>query len=356
MDAVGSTPLIGLNRYFAGSNARVFAKLEALNPGGSAKDRPAKRMVEEAIASGQISQNTTVVESSSGNMGIGLAQACRYYGLKFICVVDPHAQQQNIKIITALGGQIERVTQKVEGSFLAARWARVAAIVADVDGAFWPNQYANKHNPLAHQSSTIREIDDALDGEFDYLFVATSSTGTASGCRDYLRSRDRKTKVVAVDAMGSALFGGESGTRLISGFGAGTIPPLAQGQKFDDVIRVSDLDCVVGCRRLAHQEALLVGGSSGGVLEAVRSYAHHLSGKTCVAILHDSGTRYLDTVFSDDWVKRKLGTTEEKLNRLVLANPQECFDLSSDSNDQRQSPSLADAEMSLETTLSEIAE
>ncbi|MCL4120061.1 UNVERIFIED_CONTAM: hypothetical protein GTU68_011762 [Idotea baltica] len=321
LDAVGSTPLVQLNRYFATSGATVYAKLEALNPGGSAKDRPAKRMIEEAICSGQIKHDTTIVESSSGNMGIGLAQVCRYYGLKFICVVDPHAQQQNLSIIMALGGTIEQVTEEVDGSFLAARWQRVSQIVEQVEGAFWPNQYANKNNPLAHQSSTIREIDETLGGELDYLFVATSSTGTASGCRDYLRSLNRKTKVVAVDAIGSVLFGGVAGERMIPGLGAGKVPRLARGQTFDDVVRVSDLDCVIGCRRMALQEAIMAGGSAGGVLEAVRKYGSRLNGKTCVAILHDSGTRYLDTVFSDEWVEQKIGVNRSEIDSMLTEEP-----------------------------------
>ena len=318
LDAIGSTPLICLNRYFAESGGTVYAKLEALNPCGSAEDRPAKRMIEEGISSGQIKHGTIVVESSSGNMGIGLAQACRYYGLEFICVVDPQAQQQNLRIIAALGGRIEQVTEPVDGSYLLARNARVNEIVNEIDEAFWPNQYANRHNSLAHQNSTIQEIDDALAGEVDYLFVATSSTGTASGCRDYLRSRGRKTKVIAVDAVGSALFGGKIGKRLIPGLGSSKILPLARGQIFDDVIRVNDLDCVVGCRRTAHHEALLIGGSSGGVLEAIRSYSSRLTGKTCVAILHDSGTRYLDTVFSDAWVRENLGKDPKEIDDLVM--------------------------------------
>lgn len=323
MDAVGSTPLIELKRYLPGGRFQLFAKLEALNPGGSAKDRPAKRMIEEAISKGEIASGTTVVESSSGNMGIGLAQACRYYGLRFVCVVDPHAQQQNLKIIEALGGQIERVAEPVDGSYLAARWARVREIVDQSQGAFWPNQYANQQNPMAHRMSTVREIDESLNGKIDYLFVATSSTGTASGCRDYLRSKNRKTKVIAVDADGSVLFGGVASKRLIPGLGAGKIPPLARGQMFSDVVRVSDLDCVVGCRRMADREAILVGGSGGGVLQAVGRMAGRLVGKTCVAILHDSGTRYLDTVFCDRWVEENLGVDTGELQRRVAAGTKE---------------------------------
>ncbi len=319
LDAIGSTPLVQLRRYLDRSDVKLYAKIEAFNPGGSAKDRPARRMIEEAIESGHIDQNTTIIESSSGNMGIGLAQVCRYYGLRLICVVDPNAQPQNVAIMRALGAEIDLVTEPMQGDFLAARLARVCELLETIDGSYWPNQYSNRQNPKAHQLGTIREIDEALWGQMDYLFVATSSTGTASGCRDYLRKHGRDTEVVAVDAEGSVLFGGVPGRRRIPGLGAGRMPRLARGQSFDHVERVSDLDCVVGCRRMADREAILVGGSAGGVLESIRAMQDDLAGKTCVAVLHDSGTRYLDTVFNDQWVFESLRCTRDEIHQRINA-------------------------------------
>ncbi|QDV85933.1 2,3-diaminopropionate biosynthesis protein SbnA [Planctomycetes bacterium TBK1r] len=321
LDAIGNTPLIRLNRFLA--NPRIeprielYAKLEAANPGGSAKDRPARFMLEEALRRGDLCGDSTVIESSSGNMGIGLAQACRFHGLKFICVVDPRAQQQNLDIIKALGAEVVMVTEPLGGDFLAARIAKVCELLEHNVNSFWPNQYANADNPRSHHEGTIREIDEALQGNFDVLFVATSSTGTAQGCRDYLRQRGRDVRVVAVDAEGSVLFGGSAGPRHIPGLGAGKEPKLAIGQLFDDVNRVSDLDCVVGCRRAALREAMLVGGSAGGVLMTVSRMQDELAGKRCVAILHDSGTRYLQTVFNDQWVQESLGCDAGTLRRLA---------------------------------------
>lgn len=321
LSAIGNTPLLAMDRYLDRSDVSLLVKLESANPGGSAKDRPAKQMIEDALAGGQIHERSLIVESSSGNMGIGLAQVCRYHGLRFRCVLDPNAQPQNVAIMRALGAEIDVVRDPVDGDYLTARLQRVRWLVKHTPDAFWPNQYANEQNPLAHQLGTIREIDNAVDGLMDYLFVATSSTGTARGCRDYLRSHGRGTKVVAVDAVGSVLFGGTAGKRLIPGLGAGQESPLARGQHFDDVGRVNDLDCVIGCRRMALREACLVGGSAGGVLEYVRRRQHQLAGKTCVALLHDSGTRYLDTVYNDAWVEQKLGCTPDELQRLVEAAP-----------------------------------
>lgn len=319
LDCVGQTPLVHLSRYLDDCSIELHAKLEAANPGGSAKDRPALRMLEHALETGELAPGDTVVESSSGNMGIGLAQACRFHQMRFICVVDPHAQPQNIAIMQALGAEVVRVETPVDGSFLAARLQRVQQILSDVPNSFWPNQYANRQNPIAHHEGTIREIDEATGGDLDYLFVATSSTGTAQGCRDYLRKHNRHTQVVAVDANGSVLFGGSPGKRLIPGIGAGHLPALAKDQTFDKIVRVSDVDCVVGCRRASAREAMLVGGSAGGVLEVVRSLENELSGKRCVAILHDSGTRYLDTVFNDDWVESSLGVTAATVNQRTSA-------------------------------------
>ena len=153
------------------------------------------------------------------------------------------------------------------------------------------------------------------------LFVACSSTGTARGCRDYLRRMGRKTKVVAVDAMGSTLFNGTAGPRKISGMGAGRIPELAKGQEFDDLVRVSDVTCVAGCRRAVAREGLLVGGSGGGVLEAVRGMQDELAGLTVAAIIHDSGSRYLGTVFDPEWVERELGICETDVTALAGLAP-----------------------------------
>ncbi|WP_099827099.1 2,3-diaminopropionate biosynthesis protein SbnA [Oceaniglobus indicus] len=310
LDLVGQTPLVRLQGYLDEAAVNLLAKVEAMNPGGSAKDRPARHMIERALADGRLKSGDTVVESSSGNMGIGLAQTCAVHGLRFICVVDPNAQAQNVAIIRALGGQIELVETPLDGDFLAARLERVAELLNGAPDRFWPNQYANTDNPASHETGTIAEIDTALHGDIDYLFVACSSTGTARGCRDYLRAHGRKTKVIAVDAEGSTLFDGTAGPRKISGMGAGRLPDLARGQRFDDVIRVSDLACVAGCRRAVAREGFLVGGSGGGVLEAVRGMQDRLRGKTVVAIIHDSGARYLGTVFDGDWVARELGASE----------------------------------------------
>lgn len=317
VELIGETPMMRMRRYLGRDDIALYAKLETFNPGGSAKDRPAYHMVKQALDRGDISSSTTLVESSSGNMGIGLAQVCRFYNLRLICVVDCNAQKQNVAIMQALGAEIHRVTAPLDGDLLAERMAAVEQIVQRVQGAVWLNQYANRDNPLAHQVGTIAEIDAAMGGVIDTLFVATSSTGTAQGCRDYLAQHKRNTRVVTVDAEGSMLFNGKAGPRYIPGMGAGQVPSLAVGQQFSELVRVSDARCVAGCRRAAEREALLVGGSAGGVLEAVRRSADRLRGQRVAVILHDSGTRYLDTIFNDAWVEKTLEKTPADIRRMI---------------------------------------
>ncbi|MBN1237630.1 MAG: 2,3-diaminopropionate biosynthesis protein SbnA [Gammaproteobacteria bacterium] len=306
---IGNTPLVRLTRVID-APFRLFGKLEGANPGGSSKDRPAANILRHAMQSGAIDGNSVVIESSSGNMGIGLAQACAYYGLPFICVVDPKATKQNLRILEAYGARIDLVTSPdpESGEFLVARLKRVKSLLASIDNSFWPNQYANECNAGAHYRTTIEEIVRDLGGELDYLFCATSTCGTIMGCAQLIRERGMTTKVIAVDAVGSAIFGGEQADRRIPGLGAGIKPPLCQTELIDDCIHVSDLECVIGCRRLVRDEAILVGGSSGGVLMAIESMKHRIPPRsTCVGVFADRGERYLDTVYSDEWVSGQFG-------------------------------------------------
>ncbi len=320
IEAIGDTPLVEMRRYLADSGIRVWAKLEAGNPGGSAKARPAARLIQEAIDQGLITAETTVIESSSGNMGVGLAQACRYHDLRFICVVDERANEMNLKTLEALGAEVRVVKEPdpATGDLLAARLVLVRALLERIPNSFWPDQYANEANPAAHADGTVREIDEALDGDLDYLFVATSTAGTLRGCCDYLARHHRATRLIAVDAVGSALFGGERGTRRIPGFGAGVETRLSRSAWFDDLVRVSDLDCVVGCRRLVAREAIFAGGSSGGVAVALEALAPTMApGSRCALIFPDGGTGYLRTVYDDGWVAEILGIGAAELAHLV---------------------------------------
>ena len=320
LGAIGNTPLVALRRFLLRPDIDVWAKLEAANPGGSAKDRPAARMIQDALAGGLIDLGTTVVESTSGNTGVGLAQVCRYHGIRLICVVDARAHASGVRAMRALGADV-RIVEEPDpetGDLLVARLALVRRLLAEIPNSFWPDQYANESNPAAHAAGTMREIDEALEGQIDYLLVATSTTGTLRGCGDYLRERARATRLVAVDSTGSALFGGTRGTRRLPGFGAGVETRLSAEADHDDLVRVSDLECVVGCRRLAEREAILAGASSGGVAFALEVLSAQMEpGSRCVMIFADGGAGYLETVYDDAWVKRVLGCAPGRLAALV---------------------------------------
>lgn len=309
VEAIGSTPLIGLNRLFEGEAFRVFGKLEWMNPGGSAKDRPALYMVREAMKRGEITSETVVIESSSGNLAISLAQLCCYAGLRFICVVDPRTTEQHKQIIRSFHGEIDLVTEpdRETGEFLPARIRRVKELQQQIPNAYWTNQYGNPDNYLAHAETTMKEIGDVL-GPIDYLFCGVSSCGTIRGCMEYIRSRGWPTRIVAVDAEGSVIFGGQKGPRKFPGLGAGMTPPLHRDDLADLVLHMSDTDCVRGCRELVRRESILAGASSGAVVSAIRKLSHSIpAGAVCAAILPDRGERYLDTVYNDEWVRRELG-------------------------------------------------
>jgi 2,3-diaminopropionate biosynthesis protein SbnA len=312
LETIGNTPLVRLARLFADSGIEVFGKLEALNPGGSVKDRPAYNMITRGMEAGLITKDTTIVESSSGNFAIGLAQVCAYLGLRLICVVDIKTTAQNVKILEAYGARVDVITEPdpVTGEYLQARLNRIRQIVDSIPNTFWPNQYANPNNPLAHYGRTMPEIFEVLGPDIDYVFLATSTCGTLRGCADFIHDRRMPTRIVAVDAIGSVIFGHPPGKRLLPGHGAGVVPKLFKPDLADHHILVSDLDCVVGCRRLVQHEAILAGASSGAVVSAIDrllSEGQIRRGARCVAILADRGERYLDTVYSDTWVQSHLG-------------------------------------------------
>lgn len=309
LSTIGATPIVELTKLDPNSSVRIFAKLESHNPGGSIKDRSALEMLQERIRDGQlVPGKSTVIESSSGNLGIGLAQVCAYHGIRFVCVVDPRTNRQNIAIMRAYGAEVEVVTDvdPVSGEYLPVRIRRVRELVESITHAYCPNQYANPLNPRAHHS-TVREILDVLP-TLDFVFCATSSCGTLRGCAEYLRRHQLPAQVVAVDALGSAIFGPPVGGRLIPGHGASVRPSLYADGLADMVIRVHDLDAIVGCRRLAAREAILAGGSSGAVVSALDVMRDRIPpGSTCALVFPDRGERYLDTIYDDDWVAMHFG-------------------------------------------------
>ena len=267
------------------------------------------RMLQEAWKEGRIGRGSVIIESSSGNMAISLAMICRCLELRFISVIDPRTTEANIKIMQALGAEISYVAEPdpATGEFLPARLQRVEQLLRTIPGSYWPNQYANINNYLAHYHTTMKEIADQLH-RVDYLFCSVSTCGTIRGLAEYVRDHQLATRIVAVDAEGSAIFGGNKEKRRFPGLGAGIVPPFCGPDLADHIVHVSDWEMVESCRALAQKEGILAGPSSGGVLAAVRKLGPQLPpGTVCAGIIHDKGERYLDTVYSDTWVKSQFG-------------------------------------------------
>tara|TARA_R110002050_G_scaffold25604_4_gene68183 strand:- start:10067 stop:11092 length:1026 start_codon:yes stop_codon:yes gene_type:complete len=304
LDSIGNTPMVHLKRIFE-DNRFVYAKMEGFNPGGSMKDRSASRIIFELMRDGKIKKGGTVIESSSGNMAIGLAQACLFHGLKLKVVVDPNLNPHTRKLLEVYGAELIMVDRPIaDGGFLGARLEKVQELLYSDPNSVWSNQYRNPNNPKAY-SNTMREIMHSLNNRVDYIFIATSTCGSLMGCADYIQKHNLSTKLVAIDAIGSVLFGGPIKSRKIPGHGAGMPSHFLVPDKVHDVIHVADIDCIRGCVELLHHEAILAGGSSGGVVSAYLKYQYKLpEGSVSVLLFPDKGERYLDTIYNPQWVRQ----------------------------------------------------
>lgn len=310
LSAIGNTPLVPLSKLFHEEKFIVHAKLEFLNPGGSSKDRPALYMITQGIEDGSINKDTVIIESSSGNLAISLVKICSYLGLRFICVIDAKTTLQNLNILKAYNAEIEYIDQPdtQTGEYLPARLERVKQLQKRYKNSFWTNQYENKNNYKAHYLTTMPEIINQLN-QVDYLFCGMSSCGTARGCAEYIKEHGLQTKLIGVDAVGSLITNEGKSRRLLPGIGAGIRPKLYVPEHLYKTVTVDDLDSIKGCRELVRSESILAGGSSGAVIMAVKRLKEEIPHKaTCVVILPDRGDRYLETIYSDEWVKQKFET------------------------------------------------
>ncbi len=286
----------------------LFLKCEGFNFAGSIKLKAANEMVDEAERDGDLSPDSILIESSSGNLGVALSIIAASRGYGFLCVTDSRCNQSTKLLMEALGSDVHVITEPDPvGGFLGARIDYVRSLLASDDRYVWLNQYSNPGNWQAHYRTTAPEIAHEFP-DLEVLFVGAGTTGTLMGCAHYFRDRHRPVRVVAVDSVGSVTFGGPPGTRMIPGLGAGVRPPLLDESYVDDVVLVEEPDTVRVCRRLAAR-GFLFGGSTGTVVSgATRWLAQHDGlDPTAVAIAPDLGERYLDTVYEPDWVRDNYG-------------------------------------------------
>jgi cysteine synthase A len=287
---------------------RLFLKVEAFNVAGSIKLKTARGLVDDLEARGQIGPRTVLVESSSGSLGVALAIISAERGYRFLCVVDPNASAQNVRMMRALGAEVVKVDQRDEnGGFLGTRIRYITDLVRREPNHLWTNQYANPENPRAHARTTARAIHEHFD-HVDYLFVGAGTTGTLMGCVQFFSRHSPRTRIVAVDTVGSVTFGGAAGRRHIPGLGTSRRPEIYVPEGIHAHEMVSEEDTVAMCRHLARTNGLLCGGSTGTVLCAVARWRDRFSADTnVVSISPDMGERYLDSIYDDAWVTERFG-------------------------------------------------
>lgn len=303
LSCIGNTPLIKLHRIFNSSNIKLYGKMEMFNPGGSIKDRTAYNILKNALEQGILQEHSTVIESTSGNMGIGLARVCHFLGLKLILVTDPHINDMCVSILKAFKANIITVEQHDgKGGYLNTRLQKVQQLLDEIPDSFWPNQYHNMDNPLAHEQTFV-EITESLGNNPDYIFVSTSTCGTLRGLADAIEKYQANTKIIAVDAIGSVIFGDTPQKRIIPGMGASRQSNFVKMEQVHQVVHISDQETVEGCHQLLKTESILAGGSSGALVKAIEKMIPELPNHaTVVAIFPDNGERYLQTIYSEAWV------------------------------------------------------
>ncbi|MGH3444356.1 MAG: cystathionine beta-synthase, partial [Nocardioidaceae bacterium] len=313
LDLVGDTPLLRLSRVLDGIPAGedgplVLAKIEYLNPGGSVKDRIAMRMVEAAEESGELKPGGTIVEPTSGNTGVGLAMVAQAKGYHCVFVVPDKVSEDKQNVLKAYGARVVVCPTAVAPEHPDSYYSVSDRLVGEIDGAWKPDQYSNQNNPLSHYESTGPEIWEQTEGRITHFVSGVGTGGTISGTGRYLKEQNPSVQVVGADPAGSVYSGGSGRPYLVEGVGEDFWPATYDKDIADRVIEVSDGDSFEMTRRLAREESLLVGGSSGMAVAAAVRLAHELAdtpqGKdvVIVVLLPDSGRGYLTKVFNDDWL------------------------------------------------------
>ena len=293
LETVGNTPMVRLNRVVPEGAATVYAKLESFNPMSSLKDRIAKAMIEAAERKGKVTKDTTIIEPTSGNTGIGLAMVCAVKGYKLILTMPETMSTERRKLLAALGAQLV-LTPGPDGMRGALK--KADELAASTPNSFIPQQFENKANPWIHRKTTAKEILRAVDS-VDAFVAGVGTGGTITGVGQVLKKRFPQVKIVAVEPEDSpVLSGGKPGPHKIQGIGAGFVPSVLDTKVYDSIIKVPTKDAVETARALAKKEGLLMGISSGAAAFAAIKVAGELgTGKTVVVVLPDTGERYLST-------------------------------------------------------------
>ncbi|PRW62170.1 cysteine synthase family protein [Actinopolyspora mortivallis] len=346
LDLVGNSPLISLSDVVVSGGPELVAKWERFNPAGSIKDRPALHLVETAEQMGLLSPGGTIIESSSGNFGISLAMIAAVKGYRAIILVDPKTTDANRAALEAFGAEVIVVHEQDDtGSYHKTRIKLANELAREIPGSFRPDQCFNLLNAAAHYRGTASEILAQFDDSLSAVVTTVSTGGQLGGISRRLRGENREIEIIAADAVGSGIFQPDPAAYATPGVGLGWTPSSVETSLVDRVLWVPDELAFIGCRMLARHEGLLTGASSGMALVAALRLASELppDRKVCV-LFSDGGDRYLNTVYSDEWLKKCGLATELRMDEFL----RRCGELQWHLDPCRQGPSMDEFQRTLD--------
>jgi cystathionine beta-synthase len=318
IDTIGHTPLVKLNLITSKLKANIYAKIEFFNPGGSVKDRIARHMVEAAEKQGLLNRGGTIIEATAGNTGTGLAIIAAIKGYRCIFIMPDKMSEDKINLLKAFGAEVLITPTSVPPDSAESYNSVAERLSKEIRGAFRPDQFNNHNNPLAHYATTGPEIWEDSRGETDVFVAGMGTGGTISGVGKYLKEKKSEILVVGADPEGSILSGDVPHSYMVEGIGEDFIPKTFNRQVIDEMIRISDKESFHIARRLACEEDILVGGSSGTAAAAALQYAERIDeSKNIVVLFPDTGRNYISRIFSDQWL-RENGYGEVKTSRTKI--------------------------------------
>jgi cystathionine beta-synthase len=313
LEAIGRTPLVRLNRVNQGLKPKIYVKADYINPGGSVKDRIGVTMIDDAEKRGLLKPGGTIIEGTSGNTGMGLALVAAVRGYKMVFTITDKQSKEKVDLLKALGAEVIVCPTAVEPDDPRSYYSVAKKLAREIPNSFYPNQYDNPMNPLAHYQSTGPEIWEDSEGKITHFVCGMGTGGTISGVGKYLKEKNPAIRIIGVDPEGSLYYDfHKSGkvvkarTYVVEGIGEDFFPSTMDLKIVDEVMRVSDEECFVVARRLVKQEGIFTGGSGGGCISGTLRLAKTLDEKALiVAFLPDTGMRYLSKVYNDEWMRER---------------------------------------------------